>query len=331
MSRNSLIVLIILCTAHFLFHSPISLCSEIIQTAVVVCSSASWDSGTHSIISVDPVGGPRYCKNNLLPTSCSDLTVVTYGSCFYRIERFNADNITKFSINDPDTPIWQYSTKDENDTVSSTNPHTIIFASDEKAYLLRNNTPIAWIINPSANSEAEFKTGELDLHSYNDDGISPEMTNGVIVGGKFFILLQRLDQDNSWIPDTPYLAVYDLATDTEIDTKIPNNDGVSGIPLPIKNPGAIQYLEINNTIYVQGAGRFEFSGPADYSGGIVTVNPSTYESALLLDDGNDTDHPYGNISGMAILSPIKGYFVGYAGWGDMHFIPSTHQLEKSRE
>jgi DNA-binding beta-propeller fold protein YncE len=39
--------------------------------------------------------------------------------------------------------------------------------------------------------------------------------------------------------------------------------------------------------------------------------------------------PYGNISGMSIVSPEKGYFVGYAGWGDntlYAFTPGTGEV-----
>ncbi len=83
------------------------------QTAVVATVAADYGSGAHSTISVDPVGGPRIAQNDLLPTIISDISVASYGTYFYRIERFNADNVMKFDINAPDTPIWQYSTLDD--------------------------------------------------------------------------------------------------------------------------------------------------------------------------------------------------------------------------
>ena len=64
----------------------------------------------------------------------------------------------------------------------------------------------------------------------------------------------------------------------------------------------------------------------DYTGGIVRINPETYQTTLIIDDGDEADHPYGNISGMVVVSPTKGYFAGYAGWGDnslYSFNPST--------
>ncbi len=218
------------------------------------------------------------------------------------------------------------------DEVNSSNPCDLIFAGDEKAYLLRYDTSTAWIINPQATSEAQFKIGEIDLSSYSDQDNCPEMTSGTIVNDKLFILLQRINRDNDWAPEQAYVAVFDINTDSEIDTNIPNPDNVFGIPLPIKNPSAIQYLEENNKIYVQGAGRLENSWEnieAEYSGGIMSINPTTYETSVILDDGTQDDHPYGNISGMAICSSTKGYFIGYKEWGDntlYSFNPTTGEV-----
>lgn len=289
------------------------------ETAVVATVAADYSAGAHSVISVAPVGGPRNVQNDLLPTDVSDITVAAHGRYFYRIERFQADNIAKFDIAAPITPVWQFSTLDDSATGSS-NPYDLIFVSDQKAYLLRYEKTVAWIVNPSATAEAEFKIGELDLSAYADaDGI-PEMNSAAIADGKLFIAMQRLDRDNGWIPsNTAYLAVFDTATDAEIDTGVANDDGVKGIPLPVTNLGAIQYLADTDRVYVQGVGDYGSSWTGrdpEYSGGIATVDPNTYTVSLLVDDGDATDHPYGNISGMCVVSANKGYFVGYAGWGD---------------
>lgn len=308
--------------------------SAVTQMAVVVTAAADYSSADHVVISVDPVGGPRTVQgadeNGMLPTIISDITIAAYERYFYRIEKYQADNVTKFDIGSPSTPVWQFSTLDTGDTNS--NPYDLVFVSTTKAYLLRYGTTKAWIVNPSATAEADFKTGELDLSSYADSDGIPEMHSGVIVDGKLFITLQRLDRDNGWVPtNTAYLAVFDTTADTEIDTG-QGEDGLKGIPLPIKNLGAIQYLEENDTIYVQGVGDYgsAWTGrPAEYSGGIASVDPDTYETSLVLDDGDDTSHPYGNVSGMAIASATNGYFVGYGDWGDntlYSFDPSTGEV-----
>lgn len=293
--------------------------AAVTETAVVSTVAPDYSSAAHSVIAVDPLGGPRAVQNDLLPTATSDITVAAYQNFFYRIERFQANNVTKFDISAPDTPVWQFSTNDAGDTGSS-NPYDLLFVSAEKAYLLRYGTTRAWIVNPSAADASGFKIGELDLGAYADEDGIPEMSGGTVAGGKVFIALQRLDQDNGWIPaNTAYIAVFDTTTDTEIDTGIPNDDGVKGIPLPIKNIGAVQYLAENDRVYVQGVGDFGSSWSArdpEYSGGIVEIDPLTYAVDMVVDDGDADDHPYGNISGMDIVSADKGYFVGYAGWGD---------------
>ena len=290
--------------------------SEVIQTAIV--ATGQYPTGAHSVISVDPAGGPRDVENNLLPTDTSDIVIDAYGGYFYRIERYQRDNITKFDVSAPQTPIWQFSTLDSGEEGTS-NPYKMIFVSHEKAYLLRYGKTNAWIVNPSATTVEEFKIGELDLSSYGDQDGLPEMNNGLIVNGELFITFQRLNRNDNWSRNTAYVAVFDTTMDTEIDTGISNPDNVKGIPLPITNPGSIQYISENNTIYIQGSGQFEsdyFGTPAEYSGGITTLNPVSFQTSLLVDDGDEANHPYGNISGMVMVSSTKGYFVGYAGWGD---------------
>lgn len=295
------------------------------QTGVVATVAPDWSSSAVSVITVDPKTGPRVVLNNQLPSATSDIVVDAFGQHYYRIGRFQADNVAKVAVTSPNTPIWQYSTNDSAES-SSSNPYDLVFVNSQKAYLLRYGSTKAWIVNPSTTSEAGFKIGELDLSAYADaDGV-PEMAKGVIANNKLFIILQRLD--SFFCPsNTAYVAVFDVTTDTEIDTGL-GQGNMKGIPLPIKDPLSIQYLPQNNKVYVQGVGAYPgFCDPIyDYTGGIVSINPQTYATAVILDDGDATTHPYGLISGMLMVSPTKGYFVGYAGWGDntlYEFDPST--------
>ncbi len=292
------------------------------QYAVVSCPAPDYASGTHALVEVEK---PRTIQDNLLPT-ISDIKMAAHGAFFYRIERYNGDNITKFAAAAPATPIWQYSTMDANDVGATCNPQSMAFASDTKAYVPRFDSTRMWIVNPSTTTDAGFKIGEVDLSAYADADGKPEMTKGVVVDGKLFLLLQRLDKEDNWTPQTPYLVVIDTATNEEIETQNPAGD-LKGIPLlPIKNPWDIVYK--NGKIYINGAGSYPgWDGtPADYSGGIVSVDPSTYEVKMIVDDGDETAHPYGNISGMTVVSATKGYFISYAGRGDnslYSFNPTT--------
>lgn len=310
----------------------LSLSAGATSTAVIATVAADYSSGAHSVASVDPKGGPRTIQNDLLPT-ISDITVRSHLRYFYRIERYNADNIAKFDIDNPSSPIWQYSTMGIAD-VESSNPLDMIFASSTKAYVLRYGSTKAWVVNPSATSESAFKKGTLNLSAYADSDGLPEMCSGVIAEGKLFIVMQRLNRDKGYIPSNrPYVAVFDVKTNKEIDTG-KGLDGLKGIPLPIRNPGAISYLKENNTIYVQGVGSYPGSGNSkyEYRGGIATINTQTYVTKIIVNDGTATSHPYGAISGMAIVSKDKGYFVGYNGWGDntlYSFNPTTGKNRKT--
>ncbi len=276
------------------------------QEAAIVTAAPDFSSGAHAIASVDPVDGPRSVLFDLNPT-ISDLTAAAYGYYFYVLERYQADNVSKYPIDTPTTRLWQCSTLDSGETTS--NPHDLIFAGSKKAYLTRYDQTKLWIVNPSASTCSGFKIGEINLLAFADaDGI-PEMDKGVIVGTKLFITVQRLDQNSGFIPLTAYLAVIDVETDTIIDPGIPNPDNVPGIPLPAKNPSTIQFLPDNGILYVQCAGSFF---PQEFTGGIVAVDPDTYSTTLVFDDSAT----YGNVLDIAILSASKGYFIGYAAYGD---------------
>lgn len=322
MGRLMWIVMVMI--GHFGFFFNVTY-SHADQMAVVITTASDYSSGAHSVVSVDPVGGPRRVQNKLAPTQ-SDITVAGYGKYFYRLGRYKMDHITKFDINAPDKPIWQYSVLGADK--KSANPYDMIFVSHTKAYVLRYGSAKVWIVNPSATTESAFKIGELDLSAYDDGDGAPEMASGIIVDGKLFITMQRWDTSKGyggWNLNQGWIAVFNTQTDTEIQTG-KGNQQMKGIPLPAENPQGIQYVD--QMIYVQCAG--SIGNPRKYSGGIVQIHPNTYETTLIWDDGNDDHHPYGNITGMSIVSSTQGYFVGYVGWGDntlYEFNPSTGTLK----
>ncbi|ACL04628.1 hypothetical protein Dalk_2938 [Desulfatibacillum aliphaticivorans] len=289
------------------------------QQAVVQTTASTWDSAAHAVIGVNPTLGARDANVDLFPTDTSDWIIRSYGQYFYLIGRYYTDSLTKFTIDAPEDPIYQVSVLPEG--LASGNPHDMIFLNAGKAYMPMYETDKCWIVNPQDGT----KTGEIDLSAYDDgDGI-PEMHAGVIVDGKLFLLLQQLDRDNSWAPySASYVAVIDTATGQEIDT---NGDPLTpnGIVLNGANPQVIQYLPENNTIYIAATGKYPGSSidsPMLYAGGIFTLDPDAYTVTKLIDDGPDGpdgSHPYGAFSGLAVVSPEKGYFVGYKGWGDNVF------------
>ena len=275
----------------------------------VIATDLFGSGGATTVISVDQ---PRAVINDISPTH-SDLETVTYGKDIFRIERSH-DNIAKFNIEKPGEAVWQYTTLGAGET-GIANVHDIVVESNTRAYLIRNGQPKAWIVDPSATSQADFKVGELDLAAYDvTDGI-PDMHTGIIVNGKLFIAMQALDP--SWNPGQAYIAVFDVANDTEIDT---GKSSLKGVPLPIKNPGKLIYSVANNKIYVQGTGNFL---SASNEGGIVSLDPDTYDVQMLVDDNGSA---HGKTYNFAIVSPTKGYLVGYHGWQNNNlysFNPTT--------
>ena len=283
------------------------------QTAVVGTVAADWSSSAVSVVPVDLDTDP---VNGLLAQTTSSITLSSFGRYFYLISQYGTNAVAKVDINTPDASDWQWSTEGEE---SDSNPWGIAFANPEKAYIIRYGSSKIWIVNPSAETEANFKIGELDLSAYDDgDGI-PDMSGGVVANGKLFVIMQRL----TWYLPTelkPYVAVFDVETDEEIDTGM-GEGGLKGIPLDTKNPMTIQYLAENDTIYVQCPGAYPYGWTTapefEDDGGIVAIDPFDYSTTLVLDDGEGlgADLTWGTIAGMEIVSPTKGYFVAAYEYG----------------
>ena len=278
-------------------------------TAIAATTSPTFVTGAHVVISGDE-SGQFTSLNDLNPVSGADLTVVTYGSYFYVIgQQFSGNSITKYAIDKPQDVIWQYSTNEPSATVAS-NPHDMIFVSETKAYVLRYNKTKAWIVNPSATNEADFKIGELDLSTYSTGDGLPEMDAGLIIDGRLYIVLQRLEGVVQEVIHDAYIAVFDVNTDQEIDVNI-TGDSFKGIPLTFRNPTAHAYVSENNALYVQSSGSFF---PVDYVGGIEVIDLDDYSNTIILDDGDAAVHPYGLITELSVTSPERLYFVGYESY-----------------
>ncbi len=242
------------------------------------------------------------------PGTLNDIVVETDGSHIYQIGRLNLDSLTKFDPTDASQTLFQYSVNGED---LSANPYTIAFVNETKAYLVRYGSTKVWIINPSAATEAEFQIGELDLTAYDTTG-EPNANDAVIVGDRLFILMERLDA--AFAPtQNGYVAVFDTTTDEEIDTGM-GADGLMGISLNTFNPVSLQYLEASDEIYVTGRGNafveFNMLEGDPYQGGIETIDPSSFELGLLLDDGTAADNE-GFFTSAIIASPTVGYIVTY--------------------
>lgn len=287
-------------------------------------ATASFPTGQIERISITD----GYVVNGTYPATETDIRVETDGNTVYQLGRFNLDSLTKFDATDTSIVDYQYSVNGEEVAV---NPSDVIFVNDTKAYVLRYGSPTIWIINPSAQSEAEFKIGEMDISAYDpdttDEDPSPKADSAVIVDGKLFVLMQRL---TGFSPiETGYVAVFDIETDTEIDTGKGETAGLKGIPLGSLNPTNIRYNQSTDEIYVTGRGNLfvEFNMlPGDpYTGGLFAIDQSTYDLDKLLDDGDESNNK-GFIEHTLVLNNEKGYVSLYTGYDSEAFagINSLH-------
>lgn len=297
--------------------------AEQAQHAIVTAVSGDGMKASYSWIQERKSGGSRLSEHNMMPT-VGDIRAATHGQYYFIMEGGGLNRITCFDITNLDAPVWQYDAQAAEET-GDARPWALLSINDHKAYLLRYGSSTAWIVDPLAPDEKDFKTGEIDLSAYDDGDGSPEMCCGAVANGKAFIALKRLDADG--MPQTAYLAVIDTATNASVNTG-KGEDGLPGIALSTKNPVSMQYLEKNDTIYVQGVGAL--APQPDYTGGIERIDPNTYKTQMILDDGDANAHPYGYITGMAVISSTDGFFIGAQTESDntlYHFNPETGDAE----
>lgn len=285
-------------------------------TRVGVIATVASDFGSGNVELVDLSPSDLVASGGYFSDLPSDIAVIGEQRHYYLLERKDIDRVRKIDVENPGIDVWNYSSVVAGDEASA-NPYDLIVASDTKAYLLRYGSSKALIVDPSATRESDFVIGELDLSAYIPANATvPRMAKGEIVDGRLFIAMQRLGDDFSASNDS-YVAVFDTATDTEIDTGM-GAENLKGIPLIGRNPGTMIYHP-QLGIVVQSVGQYF---PQEFTGGIDAIDPDTFAVGQLVDDTATT----GQISGLAIASETQGYFIGYAGWQDtsiVAFDPST--------
>ena len=267
------------------------------QAQLGIIINTGEDKGCFSWIQERMSGPSRPAMHNIM-TTIADIHAASYGENYFILEGEGVNQVTKYNIatqDDPE-PEWQYSAISESESITKdTLPIDILFIDTNKAYLLRYASPEAWIINPSADEESSFYSGTINLDSYNDNDGSPEMTCGIAVGEKAFIVLKRMDATNDTY-DTAYIAVIDINTDSEIDIGIDTN--LNGIPLNVKNPVSIHYLESTDKLYVLGT----LAG--DSWGGIEEIDPNGYTQTVIIEG---TSQKY--FTEMALIAEDDGFIL----------------------
>ncbi len=291
--------------------------------AVIGTRTAGYDAGAHSVVSVDL---PITASNELDGTSSSDVTVVGGAGHFYRLLKFGTNTISRYSVDDPATPIYTYSTQSA-DEDSQSNPYTMVEVSPTKAYVLRYGSGKMWIVNPAADREADFKIGEIDLSHYDPDGV-PEMAAALLQGELLYVGMQRLEAFSA--VRSSYVAVIDTTTDTEVDTREQGSqDSLLGIDLGVHNVTGLSENPDNGEVLAIAVGGYDGSFAPLYNGGIVAIDSLDYSVETVLDDGNQSAAPYGQLQGMTVRSGGRAYFTGSTSFGSASvfaFNPETGEV-----
>ena len=289
--------------------------------SLAVVQTIAPDFSNSEVVYIDArtqkITGDYYVKD------ASDYTLASYKTNVYHIGRFFIDTITKYNgadVNERDTAIWSFSTQDASDSISR-NPYALVSLNETKAYLLRYGSSKVWIVNPQADNIDDFKINELDLSSYiadNNSNGTPSPAAAVINEGKLYIVMQRVS--DTFTPNTTYVAVFDTATDEEIETNANSDDNVKGIPLAGLNPLEHSITQGNNKLYI--STRSAFSNTDLTLSRIEEIDPSDYSVRQVLNAGNITDNTAAFIKGSVILSPEQGYFYT----SEAILVPSYHEV-----
>jgi len=287
-------------------------------TAVVATVDTGFTTGEVELVEF----GSTLSASGGYHSTKSDIDVAAFDNDYYLIERFQADRIHKVDIGNPAIFQWQYSALEKGDNASA-NPYDLIFVNAQKAYLLRYNKEKAWIVDPGAERQADFKTGELDLSGYTPSGTDfPRMSAGMIHDGNLYITVQRLD--SNFDPTNPScVAVFDISTDSPVDTQQGGSECGKGIELKGRNPGEILH-QPGVGILVQNTGD---SFPVDpQHSSIDHIDPSNFAATERVDATSATGLTYN----IAVASDKKGYFLGYDSFGSLDlrsFDPSTGNVD----
>ena len=272
--------------------------------AVVQMVAPDWTSSAVAYLDANTqqVAAGYYVKDK------SDYTLSTYKGDVFHIGKWNIDTIAKYDASDVtkrDSAIWDYSTNDAQSSVSS-NPYTLVSLSETKAYLLRYASSKVWVVNPQATSPETFKTGELDLTSYISIDYSkdtPSPASAVINDGKLYIAMQRFTDTGI---DTAYVAVFDTATDLEIETNANDADNVKGIPLMGFNPLNDSIVASDDSVFVTTRNHY-FATDLSFSR-IEEINTSDYSVRQVLNAGDIEGNTTSFITASVVVSAEKGYF-----------------------
>lgn len=246
--------------------------------------ATDFQTGSFATIGLDPPRPLEPVDRNRRVNS--DATVRTFSGLVYVVNRLLGDSIQMLD------PVRDLATVYDCSVGSGANPHDIAFAGANKAYVTRYELTELLIVDPSVGPDCGgFVLGSIDLSAFADaDGI-PEMDRMLVVGGRLYVITQRLDRNNFFAPaGNGMLAVIDMARDEVVDT----------ITLSGANPFAVSDGR-DGTLIVIETGRF-----TTLDGGLERVDLASGQAAGFFVTESNLG---GDITDAVIISDQLGYAV----------------------
>jgi len=242
----------------------------------------------------------------------SDAVARAHDGIVYVVNRLGGDNIQAID------PAAGYATRWQCSVDNGSNPHDIAFAAPDKAYVTRYERATLLIVDPTTGPDcAGFVRGEVDLSAFADGDGLPEMDQAVVIGGRLFVTLQRLDRRNFFRPtDKSVIAVVDVATDAvvgSIDLTGTNPFAESAGLAPDPATGKIVLSEVG-----------EFNRIDD--GGLERIDPATLTAEGFFVTEQDLG---GNVSDVVIVDDHHAYAIlldASARSKVVRFDPTTRQV-----
>lgn len=265
-------------------------------TASVFVVTTDFQTGSYATFSVET---PEEALVNLGRIH-SDAVALHHQGIVYVINRLGGDSIQALDPQAGYATLWECSVG------NGTNPHDLVFAAPDKAYVTLYERRELLIVDPSAGAScAGFITGSIDLGALADADGLPEMDTATIFDGRLYVTLQRLDRRAFFQPsEFSAIAVIDVATDTLIDAD-PSTPAPDGIRLTGKNP-----FTGGQGILVDGEGRLvigEVGSFADLAdGGIERVDPVALRAEGFLITEAELG---GNLTDFVLVGEREGYAI----------------------
>lgn len=266
------------------------------EAATVFVVTTDFQTGSYATF---PVADPGAVRTNLGRIH-SDAVALHHDGLVYVLNRRGGDSIQALDPQAGYATLWECSVG------NGTNPHDLIFAAPDKAYVTLYEERELLIVDPTVGPSCDgFVRGSIDLGPLTDvDGV-PEMDTGAIVDGKLYVTLQRLDRFAFFQPgDFSAIAVVDVASDRLIDVE-PSTDALDGIVLQGKNPftgGQGLKFDTGGNIVLNTVGSF-----GDLTdGGIERVDPRAMRSlGFVMTEGELG----GNLTDFVLVDDTTGYAV----------------------